>query len=110
MDATAVVPEAALVAALTAPVVAQNVLAPKGAEFEARVRAASLRNRRRLDAIIRAWREYDHLTAQLGAVDPAALLLRGDGAGVGTDHGWAAGNSWPPSRCAETSFTLLGVG
>ena len=28
---------AALVAALTAPVVAQNVLAPKGAEFEARV-------------------------------------------------------------------------
>jgi superfamily I DNA/RNA helicase len=44
-------------------------------EFESRVRKASLRNRRRTESMIRAWREYERLIAQLGAVDPADVLL-----------------------------------
>ena len=44
--------------------------------FESRLRAASVRNRRRIDAMIRAWREYERLIEQLGTVDPADVLLR----------------------------------
>ena len=46
-------------------------------EFEARVAAQRrLRNRRRTEAMIRAWKEYEWLIGHTGAVDPADVLLR----------------------------------
>ena len=46
-------------------------------QFEARTRSQrSLRNTRRTAAMLRAWREYEWLIAQVGAVDPADVLLR----------------------------------
>jgi len=46
------------------------------AEFESRVRNARLRNPARTKLLVRAWREYERLIAQLGAIDPADLLRR----------------------------------
>jgi ATP-dependent helicase/DNAse subunit B len=47
------------------------------AEFEQRVRGAgALRNRARTQLLIRAWRAYEKLIAQSGAIDPADLLAR----------------------------------
>src|SRR6202008_3842371 len=41
------------------------------AEFESRARNARLRNGARTKLVIRAWREYERLIAQLEAIDPA---------------------------------------
>jgi len=46
------------------------------AEFESRARNARLRNTARTKLVIRAWRDYERLIAQLGAIDPADLLRR----------------------------------
>ena len=46
------------------------------ADFDARARRAALRNARRTQLVIRAWREYERLIAQTGAIDPADLLGR----------------------------------
>jgi len=46
------------------------------ADFDARARRAALRNVRRTQLVIRAWREYERLIAQSGAIDPADLLGR----------------------------------
>jgi hypothetical protein len=46
------------------------------AEFESRTRNARLRNGARTRLLIRAWREYERLIAQLEAIDPADLLRR----------------------------------
>jgi RecB family exonuclease len=46
------------------------------ADFDARARRATLRNARRTQLVIRAWREYERLIAQTGAIDPADLLGR----------------------------------
>jgi len=46
------------------------------ADFDARARRASLRNARRTQLVVRAWREYERLIAQSGAIDPADLLGR----------------------------------
>ena len=46
------------------------------ADFDARARRASLRNARRTQLVVRAWREYERLIAQSGAIDPADLLVR----------------------------------
>src|ERR1043166_8570521 len=46
------------------------------AEFESRARNARLRNAARTKLLIRAWREYERLIAQLDAIDPADLLRR----------------------------------
>ena len=46
-------------------------------EFESRGRAAgALRNRERTRLMLRVWREYERLIAQLGLIDPADLLSR----------------------------------
>ena len=45
-------------------------------EFAARAQRAPLRSRRRTDAMIRAWREYERLIEESGAVDPADVLAR----------------------------------
>ncbi|HSY52223.1 MAG TPA: PD-(D/E)XK nuclease family protein, partial [Thermoanaerobaculia bacterium] len=46
------------------------------AEFESRTRDTRLRNPSRTRLVIRAWRDYERLIAQLGAIDPADLLRR----------------------------------
>ncbi|HKS25065.1 MAG TPA: hypothetical protein VJZ76_19880, partial [Thermoanaerobaculia bacterium] len=46
------------------------------ADFDARARRATLRNARRTQLVVRAWREYERLIAQTGAIDPADLLGR----------------------------------
>src|SRR5437588_11781661 len=46
------------------------------ADFDARARRATLRNARRTQLVLRAWREYERLIAQSGAIDPADLLGR----------------------------------
>ena len=46
------------------------------ADFDARARRATLRNARRTQLVMRAWREYERLIAQSGAIDPADLLGR----------------------------------
>ncbi|MEA2336500.1 MAG: hypothetical protein QOE82_507, partial [Thermoanaerobaculia bacterium] len=46
------------------------------AEFESRARNARLRNAPRTKLLIRAWREYERLIAQIDAIDPADLLRR----------------------------------
>jgi hypothetical protein len=46
------------------------------AEFESRSRNVRLRNSARTKLVIRAWREYERLIAQLEAIDPADLLRR----------------------------------
>jgi len=47
------------------------------AEFERRLRATrSVRNLARSRLLVRAWREYERLITQLGAIDPADLLAR----------------------------------
>ncbi len=46
------------------------------AEFDARARDRSLRNRRRTQMIAGVWRAYETLIAELGAVDPAEVLAR----------------------------------
>ncbi len=46
------------------------------ADFESRTRNARLRNSARTKLVIRAWREYERLIAQLEAIDPADLLRR----------------------------------
>jgi ATP-dependent helicase/DNAse subunit B len=46
------------------------------ADFDARARRATLRNARRTQLVVRAWREYERLIAQSGAIDPADLLGR----------------------------------
>jgi RecB family exonuclease len=46
------------------------------ADFDARARRAALRNARRTQLVMRAWREYERLIAQSGAIDPADLLGR----------------------------------
>src|SRR5437763_1911348 len=46
------------------------------ADFDARARRATLRNARRTQLVVRAWREYERLIAQSGATDPADLLGR----------------------------------
>jgi RecB family exonuclease len=43
-------------------------------DFEARI--GGMRNRRRAEAMLRAWTEYERLIAASGAVDPADVLLR----------------------------------
>ncbi len=43
-------------------------------EFEQHL--GSMRSRRRAEAMLRAWRDYERLIADLGAVDPADVLLR----------------------------------
>ncbi|HXH93100.1 MAG TPA: PD-(D/E)XK nuclease family protein, partial [Thermoanaerobaculia bacterium] len=47
------------------------------AEFERRLRATrAVRNPARSRLLVRAWREYERLIMQLGAIDPADLLAR----------------------------------
>ncbi|HEV7571857.1 MAG TPA: hypothetical protein VGQ21_10205, partial [Thermoanaerobaculia bacterium] len=46
------------------------------AEFESRARNARLRNAARTKLLVRAWREYERLIAQVNAIDPADLLRR----------------------------------
>ena len=46
------------------------------AELESRAGKARLRNSARTKLVIRAWREYERLIAQLEAIDPADLLRR----------------------------------
>src|SRR5438270_2298058 len=46
------------------------------AEFESRARNARLRNAARTKLLVRAWREYERLIAQVDAIDPADLLRR----------------------------------
>jgi len=46
------------------------------ADFDARTRRATLHNARRTQLVVRAWREYERLIAQTGAIDPADLLGR----------------------------------
>ncbi|HEX3577893.1 MAG TPA: hypothetical protein VHY33_04945, partial [Thermoanaerobaculia bacterium] len=46
------------------------------AEFESRARNARLRNAARTKLLVRAWREYERLIAEVGAIDPADLLRR----------------------------------
>ncbi|HYU27292.1 MAG TPA: hypothetical protein VEO74_18920, partial [Thermoanaerobaculia bacterium] len=46
------------------------------ADFDGRARRATLRNARRTQLVMRAWREYERLIAQSGAIDPADLLGR----------------------------------
>ena len=47
------------------------------AEFERRLRATrAVRNPARSRLLVRAWREYERLITQLGAIDPADLLAR----------------------------------
>src|SRR5436305_577737 len=46
------------------------------ADVDARARNATLRNGRRTQLVLRAWREYERLIAQSGAIDPADLLGR----------------------------------
>ncbi|MEA2165971.1 MAG: ATP-dependent helicase/nuclease subunit [Thermoanaerobaculia bacterium] len=47
------------------------------AEVESRLRAArGMRNPARTRLVVRAWREYERLVNQLGAIDPAELLAR----------------------------------
>ncbi len=46
------------------------------AEFESRAPNARLRNAGRTKLVVRAWREYERLVAQLDAIDPAGLLRR----------------------------------
>jgi hypothetical protein len=45
-------------------------------EFESRARNARLRNGARTKLLVRAWREYERLIAQVDAIDPADLLRR----------------------------------
>ncbi len=45
-------------------------------ELESQVRNAHVRNPSRTKLIIRVWRDYERLIAQLGAIDPADLLRR----------------------------------
>jgi RecB family exonuclease len=45
-------------------------------ELESHVRNARVRNPARTKLVIRAWRDYERLIAQLGAIDPADLLRR----------------------------------
>jgi len=45
-------------------------------EFESRARNARLRSPARTKLVGRAWREYEKLIGQLGAIDPADLLRR----------------------------------
>jgi len=46
------------------------------ADFESRARNARLRNAARTKLLVRAWREYERLIAEVGAIDPADLLRR----------------------------------
>ncbi|HEV7488864.1 MAG TPA: PD-(D/E)XK nuclease family protein [Thermoanaerobaculia bacterium] len=46
------------------------------ADFESRARNARLRNTARTKLLVRAWREYERLIAQVNAIDPADLLRR----------------------------------
>ena len=46
------------------------------ADFESRARNARLRNAARTNLLVRAWREYERLMAQVNAIDPADLLRR----------------------------------
>jgi ATP-dependent helicase/DNAse subunit B len=46
------------------------------ADFESRARNARLRNAARTKLLVRAWREYERLIAQVDAIDPADLLRR----------------------------------
>ncbi|HEX7679469.1 MAG TPA: PD-(D/E)XK nuclease family protein [Thermoanaerobaculia bacterium] len=46
------------------------------AEFESRTRNARLRNSGRTKLVVRAWREYERLIAQIESIDPAELLRR----------------------------------
>src|SRR5438309_1579958 len=46
------------------------------AEFESRARTARLRNAARTKLLVRAWREYERLIAEVNAIDPADLLRR----------------------------------
>jgi len=46
------------------------------AEFESRARNARLRNAARTKLLVRAWREYERLIAEVHAIDPADLLRR----------------------------------
>jgi len=46
------------------------------ADFESRARNARLRNAARTKLLVRAWREYEWLIAQVDAIDPADLLRR----------------------------------
>ena len=45
-------------------------------EFESRARNTRLRNVTRTKLFVRAWREYERLIAEVGAIDPADLLRR----------------------------------
>ncbi|HEX6177357.1 MAG TPA: hypothetical protein VF057_03290, partial [Thermoanaerobaculia bacterium] len=45
------------------------------ADVASRARSATLRDRERFRAVIRAWEEYERLIAKLGASDPADILL-----------------------------------
>jgi RecB family exonuclease len=45
-------------------------------EFESRTRNTRLRNPARTKLLLRAWRDYERLIAQLDAIDPADLLHR----------------------------------
>lgn len=45
-------------------------------DFETRVRRAPVRNRSRSQLVVRAWREYERLIAQSGAIDPSELFAR----------------------------------
>ena len=46
------------------------------ADFESRARNARLRNAARTKLLVRAWREYERLIAEVNAIDPADLLRR----------------------------------
>jgi len=46
------------------------------ADFDARARRTAVRNRARTQLVVRAWREYERLIAQSGAIDPSELLAR----------------------------------
>ena len=46
------------------------------ADFESRARNARLRNAARTKLLVRAWREYERLIAEVTAIDPADLLRR----------------------------------
>ncbi|MGA8810604.1 MAG: PD-(D/E)XK nuclease family protein [Thermoanaerobaculia bacterium] len=46
------------------------------ADFESRARKARLRNTARTKLLVRAWREYERLIAEMHAIDPADLLRR----------------------------------
>ena len=64
------------------------------ADFDARARRATLRNARRTQLVMRAWREYERLIAQSGAIDPADLLGR---AARSSNAPRSRRRSWPAS-------------